>query len=135
MSLLDQKSWKCVSTVLHMPALNLQIEDELTEEQLEVITDYGLNDLADRQQLSVAGLWKRVQGDRAACKRHSKIGCSGCFDFKKQLLQQLLPGGAAAAAAGSSSSWQQQQLAAAAVRLNLLRQQQGKTLQQQTTAE
>lgn len=66
----------------------LQFQDELTEAQYEALTDYGTEDLADREPLSVLGLWKKLSNGRPACTRHSKVGCQACFNFKSMVLER-----------------------------------------------
>lgn len=69
-----------------------QIEDDLTPDQWEALTDCGIEDFADRDQISVEGCWKllRTAGKvKVACKPHSKIGCMQCFDFMQQILDRV----------------------------------------------
>lgn len=75
--------------MLVVVVLPMQIEDELTEQQMEILTDYGLEDFADRQQVKVTGLWKQLPGGKVACSQHIKVGCNSCFNFKKQIVDRI----------------------------------------------
>jgi hypothetical protein len=45
----------CTAPALHCTSLVLhcwvQVEDDLTEDQMELLTDYGLEDFLDREQI------------------------------------------------------------------------------------
>jgi len=73
--------------------LCLQLEGKLTEHQMEILTDYGLEDFANRQQITVTDdKWERIPYgiiDRVACREHHKVGCNDCFNFKQQILDRI----------------------------------------------
>ncbi|KAI8473701.1 MAG: hypothetical protein J3K34DRAFT_410279 [Monoraphidium minutum] len=74
-------------TVDHRMTNNVRLENEVTEAEMEKITDYGLNSLDGRPPLSVGGKFKALPGSAPACVAHSKVGCAACFDFKAQVLK------------------------------------------------
>lgn len=77
----------CMLTSGLSPSCICPVQFELTDQEYELLTDYGTEDLADRRPICARNLWKRLPGGTTACEFHGEMGCSKCFDFKEQVLR------------------------------------------------
>ncbi|KIY99741.1 hypothetical protein MNEG_8220 [Monoraphidium neglectum] len=66
---------------------NVRLQDELTEEQLERLTEQAIGVPDDaRPPLHVQGAYELLRDGTAVCFAHSAVGCERCFDFERQVM-------------------------------------------------